>query len=78
MPVVIDKQEFVRVARTYVAGLLQGICENEVRLAADPQPQTVRIVAKLSPADFQAIKFSDLYVSIQKWLTAWGNDISTR
>jgi hypothetical protein len=66
MPVVIDKQEFVRVARTYVAALLQGICENEVRLAADPQPQTVRIVGKLSPADFQAIKFSDLYISIQK------------
>ena len=72
MPVVIDKEEFVRVATTYVARLLHGVCENEVRLAADTQPQTVRIVAKLSSADFQAIKFSDLYISIQKVVARLG------
>ncbi len=72
MPVVIDKDEFIRLATTYVASLLQGLCDNEVRLAADPQPQTVRIVARLSSADFQAIKFSDLYVSIQKVVARLG------
>ena len=66
MPVVIDKEAFVKTAKDYVARLLEGICENEIQLAGDPQPHTVRIVAKLTPVDFQAIKFSDLYVSIQK------------
>ena len=72
MPVVIEKEKFVEIAKSYVAALLQGLCENQVSLAADPQPQTVRIVAKLSSADFQAIKFSDLYISIQKVVARLG------
>ena len=66
MPVMIEKDEFIRIARAYVSAVLKGICENEVLLAVDPQPQTVRIVAKLTALDFQAIKFSDLYISVQK------------
>lgn len=66
MPKVVEKEAFIQTARAYVAGLLQGICENEVQLATDPQPHTVRLVARLSPADFQAVKFTDLYVSVQK------------
>ncbi len=66
MPEVIKKEKFIRIARIYVSRLLYGICENEVSLATDSQPQTVRIVAKLSSPDFQAIKFSDLYISVQK------------
>ena len=66
MPRIVEREEFIRTARTYVSQLLSGICEDKAYLAADSQPQTVRIVAKLSNADFQAIKFSDLYISVQK------------
>jgi hypothetical protein len=66
MPRVIEREKFVGIARTYVAQLLSGICEDEVYLAVDSQPHTVRIIAKLSNTDFQAIKFTDLYVSVQK------------
>jgi hypothetical protein len=72
MPVVIEKDAFVRIARLYVSQILSRICENEVHLATDLQPQTVRIVAKLSSSDFQAIKFSDLYLSIQKIVKRMG------
>lgn len=72
MPVLIDKGEFVQVCRNYAHRLLEGICEEEILLAADPQPQTVRIVAKLKPVDFQAIKFSDLYLSAQKLVARLG------
>jgi hypothetical protein len=66
MPVVIAKDEFVPIARNYVNAILSGICEEPVLLAADPQPHTVRIVAKLAKVDFGAIKYSDLYDAIQK------------
>ncbi len=66
MPVIIEKDAFISIGRSYVHRLLEGICDGEILLAVDPQPQTVRIVAKLTPIDFQAIKFSDLYPSAQK------------
>ncbi len=66
MPVVIPKDEFIPIAGKYVNGLLSSICEEPVMLAPDPQPHTVRIVAKLARVDFEAIKYSDVYVSIQK------------
>jgi hypothetical protein len=66
MPVIIEKDAFISIGRSYVRRLLEGICDGEILLAVDPQPQTVRIVAKLTPIDFQAIKFSDLYPSAQK------------
>lgn len=72
MPVIIDKDDFVQICRNYVHRLLEGICEKEILLAADQQPQTVRIVAKLKPVDFQAIKFSDLYLSAQKLVAHLG------
>jgi hypothetical protein len=72
MPVVIEKEAFGRAARDYVAYLLDGICEDEIQLASDLQPHTVRIVAKLTPLDFQAIKFSDLYIAIQKIVARLG------
>ena len=66
MPVTIEKDAFISLGRSYVHRLLEGICDGEILLAVDLQPQTVRIVAKLTPIDFQAIKFSDLYRSAQK------------
>ena len=66
MPVTIEKDAFITIGRSYVHRLLEGICDGEILLAVDEQPQTVRIVAKLTPIDFQAIKFSDLYPSAQK------------
>ena len=72
MPVLIDKEAFINISRSYVHRLLEGICEYEILLAVDPQPQTVRIVAKLKPVDFQAIKFSDLYLSAQKLVAHLG------
>jgi len=66
MPVTIGREDFIKIARTYVEHLLSGICEDGALLATDSQPHTVRVVAKLSNADFQAIKFSDLYPSLQK------------
>jgi hypothetical protein len=72
MPVTIGKEAFVNIARRYVYHLLGGICDGEVLLATDPQPQTVRIVVKLTPTDFQAIKFSDIYLSAQKMVRALG------
>ena len=72
MSVVMSKEEFVGVAKAYVASLLQGICDDAILLAADPLPQTVRVVAKLSPADFKTIKYSDLYGSIQKLVARLG------
>ena len=72
MPVVIEKDAFVLIAKLYVSQILSRICENEVHLATDIQAQTVRIVAKLSSPDFQSIKFSDLYLSIQKIVNRMG------
>jgi hypothetical protein len=72
MPVRIEKEAFIPIARTYVHRLLEGICDHEILLAVDPQPQTVRVVAKLAPVDFQAIKFSDLYLSAQKLVARLG------
>lgn len=72
MPVVIGKDEFISLARKYVAGILSGICDDTVLIATDPRPHTVRIIAKLSGTDFQAIKFSDLYISIQKIVSRYG------
>jgi hypothetical protein len=66
MPVPIEKDAFIQVARAYVHHLLEGLCEDDFLLAVDPKPHTVRIVAKLSAIDFDAIKFSDLYLSAQK------------
>lgn len=66
MPVTIEKDNFINILRTFVKGILEGLCEDEILLAVDPQPQAVRMVAKLTPIDFQAIKFSDLYPSVQK------------
>lgn len=66
MPLIIEKDAFISIGRSYVHRLLEGICDGEILLAVDPQPQTLRIVAKLTPIDFQAIKFSDLYPSAQK------------
>lgn len=62
----IEKDAFIRVDRSYVNRLLEGICDGEILLVVDPQPHTVRIIAKLTPVDFQVIKFSDLYLSAQK------------
>ena len=76
MPVFIDKNDFVQICGNYVYRLLEGICEKEILLAADPQPQTVRIVAKLNPLDFQTIKFSDLYLSAQNLVAPPGNTVS--
>jgi hypothetical protein len=72
MPVPVTKDEFILIARAFVAQLLHGICENDISLAVDLQPNTVRIIGRLSAADFQAIKFSDLYVSVQKVVTRLG------
>ena len=72
MPKVIEKEEFSRLARRYVSRLLFGLCDEAISLAADSQPHTVRIVAKLSRLDFQAIKFSDVYISIQKVVARLG------
>ncbi len=66
MPRVVEREEFIRIARTYVSRLLSGICDDEALLAVDSQPHTVRIIAKLTNTDFQTIKFTDLYISIQK------------
>jgi len=65
MPGIITREEFVTLARTYVARMLDGICEKEVLLAADWQPHTLRIIAKLSQKDFQRIRFSDLYPALR-------------
>ena len=72
MPVAIAKDAFINMSRTYVYRLLEGICDGEILLAVDPQPQTLRIVAKLTSTDFQAIKFSDLYLSAQKLVARLG------
>ena len=72
MPVTIEKDAFISIGRSYVHRLLEGICDGEILLAVDSQPQTVRIVAKLTPTDFQAIKFSDLFLSAQKLVSRLG------
>ena len=72
MPVAIGKEEFMSLAEKSVAGILTGTCDDAILLAVDPIPHTVRIVAKLSGADFQPIKFPDLYISIQKIASRYG------
>ena len=66
MPVAIEKKAFISILKAYVQSLLEGLCDDDILLAVDPQQQTVRIVVKLAPVDFQAIKFTDIYMSAQK------------
>ncbi len=66
------KPKFVGVAKTYVANVLQGLCDDEVLLEADSLPQTVRVVATLSATDFKTIKYSNVYESIQNVVTRLG------
>jgi hypothetical protein len=72
MPVEMPKEEFVGVAKTYVANVLRGLCDDQALLAADSLPQTVRVVAKLSPNDFKTIKYSNLYQAIQDVVAGMG------
>ena len=72
MPENIEKNAFISIVQSYVNRLLEGICEDDILLAVDSQLHTVRIVAKLSPTDFQAIKFSDLYPAAQKLVSRVG------
>jgi hypothetical protein len=72
MPQSIEKNAFISIVKSYVNRLLEGICEDDILLAEDSQLHTVRIVARLSPTDFQAIKFSDLYPAAQKLVSRVG------
>ena len=68
----IEKNAFIDIVRNYVQRLLEELCDDDILLAVDSQLHTVRIVAKLSQTDFQAIKFTDLYPAAQKLVSRVG------
>ena len=73
MNITMSDQDFIERGEVYVNCLLKGICEHPFEIAVDSKPHAIRFVAKLHEKDFEAIKYSDLYLSIAKIIDRIGN-----
>jgi hypothetical protein len=72
MTTTMTHEEFIERASTYAHRLLKGICRSPVRIAVQQAPRAIRLVARLEADDFEAIKYSDLYLCVQKVVIQMG------
>ena len=72
MKTTMKQAEFIKRAKIYINRLFKGICENPFQIAVNELPHVIRFVAKLHEKDFESIKYSDVYPSVQKLVAQMG------
>jgi hypothetical protein len=59
------QKDFIEKGKQYVTCLFEGICEKSFTIAAQPFPQVILFSVKLDQSDYEAIKYSNIYLSTQ-------------
>jgi hypothetical protein len=66
-------EEFIEKGKLYVSRLFEGICEYPFTIAAHPLSQVIRFIVKLENGDYEAIKYTNLYPSVQSIVSRMGS-----